>query len=36
MEVDGDAVELPFADILKAKLLLTDELLAEAMKSGEG
>ena len=34
MEVDGETVDLPFADILKAKLLLTDELLAEAMKAG--
>ena len=36
MEVDGETVDLPFADILKAKLLLTDELLAEAMKAGGG
>jgi len=36
MEVDGATVELPFVDIVKAKLLLTDELLAEAMKSGDG
>jgi len=36
MEVDGKTVELPFADIMKSKLLLTDELLAEAMKKSDG
>ncbi len=28
LEVDGEAVSLPFPDIAKAKLVLTDELLA--------
>lgn len=36
IEVEGKTVELPFIDILKSKLLLTDELIAEAMKNGGG
>jgi ribosome maturation factor RimP len=35
MEVDGSEVAIPFADIEKAKLILTDELL-RAAGSGEG
>lgn len=35
MEVDGESVELPFPDIQKAKLVLTDELIAAAQTRQE-
>jgi len=34
LEVDGEIKVLPFADVRKSKLVLTDELLASATKEG--
>jgi hypothetical protein len=31
--VDGRSVDLPYGDILRAKLMLTDDLLAAAKES---
>jgi ribosome maturation factor RimP len=33
IEVDGETYEIPFGDILRAKLVLTDELIAASQKA---
>jgi ribosome maturation factor RimP len=33
IEVDGETYEIPFEDILRAKLVLTDELIAASQKA---
>ena len=33
IEVDGETYEIPFEDILRAKLVLTDELIAASQRA---